>query len=74
MLISCLIDEYLSQSDIQEENITCTTPSFTGTDIPMIGLVIIYIDRAVASNVSVQFTYVPNPRLTCVTPSMTITA
>ena len=66
--------EYLSQIGIQEESITCTTLRFTSTDIPMKELIILFIDFAVISNVSVLFTYVPNPEFSCVTPSMTIIA
>ena len=53
----------------------CITLPLTGSgDIPMEGMVFVFIDSAIITNASVKFTYVPNPVFSNVTPSMTITA
>ena len=55
----------------------CITPPLIGSGyIPMDleGMVYVFIDSAVVTNASVQFTYVPNPVFSNVNPAMTIMA
>jgi hypothetical protein len=40
----------------------------------MEGMVFVFIDSAVVTNASVQFTYVPNPLFSSIHPGMTILA
>ena len=61
-----------SRASIGATNITCTTVEFTASAPPMGGTVMVMIDSATVSNISVQYSYTLNPEFHSVTPMNTI--